>query len=284
MRSAFQNSMQATLPLHQPAMNSPKDHAQIAGRSRNRQRVQRDSRLSGRARPSLREAEADTTESHLRRAWAANELAESWLRPARSPYLRHSRCPEAEAVRERLRCSAVKVRLAQLRTPRWPASPRRLTHFVRRDQVEYARLDRLRFPTAPAASRPTTSSRRWALRERLADVVRQPRLRSGRVTSRKTVRNASISDFLPIVSSHDGSAWGGIIDRPELYETSSVAISGTTGRFTSIMIKFACDGIVMKAHLLEFAGGERSCFCVEPAPFRHLDRDPRGSPSPRPEP
>jgi hypothetical protein len=63
----------------------------------------------------LREAETDTTESHLRRAWAANELAESWLRPARSPYEAQS-LPEAAAVRERLRCNAVKVRLAQLRT------------------------------------------------------------------------------------------------------------------------------------------------------------------------
>jgi hypothetical protein len=63
----------------------------------------------------LREAEANTTESHLRRAWAANELAENWLRPARSPYQAQS-LPEAEAARERLRCNAVKVRLAQLRT------------------------------------------------------------------------------------------------------------------------------------------------------------------------
>jgi hypothetical protein len=63
----------------------------------------------------LREAEANTTESHLRRAWAANELAESCLRPARTPYQAQS-LPEAEAARERLRCNAVKVRLAQLRT------------------------------------------------------------------------------------------------------------------------------------------------------------------------
>jgi len=63
----------------------------------------------------LRDAEANTTELHLRRAWAANDLAEGWLRPARSPYEAQS-LPEAEAVRERLRCNAVKVRLAQLRT------------------------------------------------------------------------------------------------------------------------------------------------------------------------
>jgi hypothetical protein len=115
MRSASKISMQATLPLHQPAMNSQKTmrkspappatggasseiHAYLAARDL-----------------LLREAEADTTESHLRRARAANELAESWLRPARSPYEAQS-LPEAEAVRERLRCNAVKVRLAQLRT------------------------------------------------------------------------------------------------------------------------------------------------------------------------
>ena len=115
MRFAFQKSMQATLPLHQPAMNSQKTmrkspvppptdgasgeiHAYLAARDL-----------------LLREAETDTTESNLRRAWAANELAEGWLRPARSPYEAQS-LPEAEAVRERLRCNAVKVRLAQLRT------------------------------------------------------------------------------------------------------------------------------------------------------------------------
>ena len=107
--------MQATLPLHQPAMNSQKTirkssataatgaasseiHAYLAARDL-----------------LLREAEANTTELHLSRAWAANELAEGWLRPARSPYEAQS-LPEAEAIRERLRCNAVKVRLAQLRT------------------------------------------------------------------------------------------------------------------------------------------------------------------------
>jgi len=107
--------MQATLPLHKPAMNSQKTirkspspnatgaasseiHAYLAARDL-----------------LLREAEANTTESHLSRAWAANELAEGWLRPARSPYEAQS-LPEAEAIRERLRCNAVKVRLAQLRT------------------------------------------------------------------------------------------------------------------------------------------------------------------------
>ena len=114
-RSASKTSMQANLPLYQPAMNSQKTmrkspapnatgaasseiHAYLAARDL-----------------LLREAETDTTESNLRRAWAANELAEGWLRPARSPYEAQS-LPEAEAIRERLRCNAVKVRLAQLRT------------------------------------------------------------------------------------------------------------------------------------------------------------------------
>lgn len=63
----------------------------------------------------LREAEANTIDANLRRAWAANEFAESCLGPARSPYQAQA-LPEAEAARERQRCHAVKLRLAQLRT------------------------------------------------------------------------------------------------------------------------------------------------------------------------
>lgn len=62
----------------------------------------------------LREAEEHTTESNLRRAAAANEFAELCLRPARSPYQAQS-LSEAEAVRERQHCKAVKLRLAELR-------------------------------------------------------------------------------------------------------------------------------------------------------------------------
>jgi hypothetical protein len=62
----------------------------------------------------FREADANTTESNLRRACAANEFAENCLRPARSSYQAQS-LPEEEAARERLRCNAVKLRLAQLR-------------------------------------------------------------------------------------------------------------------------------------------------------------------------
>jgi hypothetical protein len=62
----------------------------------------------------LREAEENTTEANLRRATAANEFAENCLRPARSPYQAQA-LPEAEAARERLRCKAVTVRIAELR-------------------------------------------------------------------------------------------------------------------------------------------------------------------------
>jgi len=63
----------------------------------------------------LREADANPTELNLRRAGAANEFAESCLRPARSPYQAQA-LPEAEAARERLRCHVVKMRLAHLRS------------------------------------------------------------------------------------------------------------------------------------------------------------------------
>lgn len=62
----------------------------------------------------LREAEQNTTEVNLRRAAAANEFAESCLRPTHSPYQAQG-FPETEAARERQHCSSVKVRLAELR-------------------------------------------------------------------------------------------------------------------------------------------------------------------------
>jgi hypothetical protein len=62
----------------------------------------------------LREVEENTIEANLRRATAANDFAESCLRPARSPYEGQA-LPEAEAARERQHCKAVKVRLAELR-------------------------------------------------------------------------------------------------------------------------------------------------------------------------
>ena len=62
---------------------------------------------------SLADAERVPTRGTLDRALLANEFVESCLRPARSPYQAQS-LPEANAVTERQRCAAAKVRLAQL--------------------------------------------------------------------------------------------------------------------------------------------------------------------------
>jgi hypothetical protein len=62
----------------------------------------------------LRAAEECATEANLRRAAAANEMAENCLQPARLPY-RAQALPETEAVRQRQLCEAVKVRLVELR-------------------------------------------------------------------------------------------------------------------------------------------------------------------------
>jgi hypothetical protein len=63
----------------------------------------------------LSEAEEAPTDANLHRAWTANEFVEKCLRPARSPY--QGQClPDADSVRERQRCNAVKVRIAELRT------------------------------------------------------------------------------------------------------------------------------------------------------------------------
>ena len=62
----------------------------------------------------FRAADSNSTEANLRCAWAANEFAESCLRPARAPY--HAQAlPEAEAARERRRCTSVRLRLSELR-------------------------------------------------------------------------------------------------------------------------------------------------------------------------
>jgi hypothetical protein len=62
----------------------------------------------------FREAEENPTETNLRCAADANEMAEACLRPARSPYQAQS-LPAAEAARERQHCKAVKMRIAELR-------------------------------------------------------------------------------------------------------------------------------------------------------------------------
>jgi hypothetical protein len=62
---------------------------------------------------ALAEAEKVTTKINLERVRIANEFVENCLKPAR-PLYENQHLPEADAVRERGRCQAVKVRLALL--------------------------------------------------------------------------------------------------------------------------------------------------------------------------
>ena len=103
--------MQATLPLDPIARNSKKtmpEGTAVGGAA-----VEIHSYLA--ARDLLfRAADSNSTEANLRCAWAANEFAESCLRPTRAPY--HAQAlPEAEAARERRRCTSVRLRLSELR-------------------------------------------------------------------------------------------------------------------------------------------------------------------------
>jgi len=62
----------------------------------------------------LVEAEEITTRPRLDRVTSANDFVETCLRPARSPY--EAQClAKKDAIRERKRCAAVKVRIAELR-------------------------------------------------------------------------------------------------------------------------------------------------------------------------
>jgi hypothetical protein len=62
----------------------------------------------------LAEAEATTTSANLRRLSLANHFVQSCLKPAsRSPY-KAQYLPERDADRERKRCAAVKIRIAEL--------------------------------------------------------------------------------------------------------------------------------------------------------------------------
>ncbi len=62
---------------------------------------------------SLADAERVPTRGTVDRALLANEFVESCLRPMRSPYEAQA-LPESNALIERKRCEAAKVRLAQL--------------------------------------------------------------------------------------------------------------------------------------------------------------------------
>lgn len=106
--------MQATLPLELTAMNFPKNLTKSpVAPATDSASVEIYSCLAARDL-LLREVDANPTAANLRRAWAANDFAETCLRPARSRYQAQS-LPGTEASRERARCNAVKLRLAQLR-------------------------------------------------------------------------------------------------------------------------------------------------------------------------
>ena len=63
----------------------------------------------------LAEAEATATSANLRRLSLANHVVQSCLKPARSPY-EAQYLPERDADRERKRCAAIKIRIAELDT------------------------------------------------------------------------------------------------------------------------------------------------------------------------
>jgi hypothetical protein len=61
----------------------------------------------------IAEAEETATSGTLKRAGLANDLVETCLKPARTPY--EAQClPDADAVRERKRCAAVRARIIEL--------------------------------------------------------------------------------------------------------------------------------------------------------------------------
>ena len=62
----------------------------------------------------LIEAEASKTREQINRASLANEVVKTCLRPPRHPYEAQF-LPEADAIRERERCQAIKSRIAQLK-------------------------------------------------------------------------------------------------------------------------------------------------------------------------
>jgi len=61
----------------------------------------------------LAEAEATAARPNLRRLSLANDFVQSCLKPAWSPY-ETQYLPERDADRERKRCAAVKIRIAEL--------------------------------------------------------------------------------------------------------------------------------------------------------------------------
>ncbi|MGI9087206.1 MAG: hypothetical protein ACR2HH_05615 [Chthoniobacterales bacterium] len=68
----------------------------------------------------LAESEETPSSANVARAERANDFVEKLLKPARSPYQAQA-LPEADAVRERVRCNTVKDRLTALRGQLQPA-------------------------------------------------------------------------------------------------------------------------------------------------------------------
>ena len=107
--------MEQTLPLDRPTMISENASQQAPGKAEASSTIAEIYAFIAARNLLLREVEENTTEANLWRGTAANQFAENCLRPARSPYQAQA-LPEAEAARELQHCSAVKVRLAELRT------------------------------------------------------------------------------------------------------------------------------------------------------------------------
>jgi hypothetical protein len=64
----------------------------------------------------LTEAEETPTAATVHRAWIANDVVETFLKPARPPYgAQH--LPEIDAARERERCETVKAHIRDLSAP-----------------------------------------------------------------------------------------------------------------------------------------------------------------------
>ena len=85
---------------------------------------------------ALAEAERQPSDLILNRAFLANQLVDSCLKPARSPYQAQA-LADAEAMRERQRCERAKLRIAHLRAGTASAfstarSPRRILRSKRR--------------------------------------------------------------------------------------------------------------------------------------------------------
>ena len=101
-------SARADLPnLRRPATRA-------RGESRSKQAVEEINAYIAVRDLLLVETEEITTRARLDRLTISNEFVETCLRPARSPY--QTQClAETHAIRERKRCAAVKVRIAELR-------------------------------------------------------------------------------------------------------------------------------------------------------------------------